>query len=491
MTEEVHSRPLPPPGAPAAAAAGPSVMDRVDRVLDTLWHFVSSMRVAMVIMLLIAALGVVGSLLIQAPTGVLGDPQAKAAWLDEVRPKYGGWTGIMNTLQLFEIFNSLVFRVLVAGLMVSLIACSIHRIPGTWRTTTRPRVDVGRQFFAHAPQHEAIVVRHTPAETRTILESLLRQGRYRVLAADSDTIQLYADRFRWAPWAGIIGHLSLVVILIGAILGSVPGIAYRDSQFTIAEGQTLPVAAEPGVTIQLLDFTDAYDTRTGAPIDYASQVVLYRGGQEVERHTIRVNDPMQYGNTTFYQAFFGEAAVMTVRDAAGNVLVSEGVPLAWRTTADNRPIGSFSIPGTGYVGWVVGTLGNGDSTVQPGQAKVELYTTGEGTLVDSRVVDQGKSATLANLTITFEREAQFTGLNIARDPGVVFVWLGSLLLFLGFVIRFMVPHKRVWARIVARPSGGAVLGVASLGIRNAADPGADFDHLVNDIRAALQAPAKA
>src|SRR5450756_2101523 len=348
MTEEVQTRPLPPTGAPAAAAAGPTPMDRVDRLLEGLWHFLTSIRVAMLLMLAIAALGVLGTLIIQAPPGILGDVEAKASWLDEIRPKYGNWTGFLDTLQLFQIFNSLLFRVLVAALTISLIACSIHRIPGIWRTTTKPRVDVGPAFFGHAPQHEAIVVRHTPAETQAIVENVLRGRRYRALSSDDGAIHIYADRNRWVPWAGLIAHMSVVVILLGAIAGTLWG--YRDSQFTIAEGATLPVAGEPGLTIKLIDFTDKYDTKTGAPIDYASQVVLYKDGQQVDSHTIRVNDPLHYGDTTFYQAFFGAAAMMTVKDAAGNTLVSEGVPLAWRTTADDRPIGSFSIPGSDYVG---------------------------------------------------------------------------------------------------------------------------------------------
>ena len=53
-------------------------------------------------MLAIAALGVVGALLIQAPAGIAGDPQAKAEWLDSVRPRFGGWTNILDTLGLFN-----------------------------------------------------------------------------------------------------------------------------------------------------------------------------------------------------------------------------------------------------------------------------------------------------------------------------------------------------------------------------------------------------
>jgi cytochrome c biogenesis protein len=487
MTHE-GSRPLPPAAVPAVReAARTGVVDRIDRVLEGLWHLLSSMRVAIVLMLAIAALGVLGAVIIQAPSGVLNDPSAKADWLSQVRPKYGGWTSIMDFFQLFQIFNSVLFRVLVAGLTISLIACSIHRTPGIWQTITRPRLDVGPAFFEHAPQHEAVVVRHSPAETLGIVNGVLQGRHYRTLAHDDGVIHVYGDRFRWVQFSGVVAHLSLVVILAGAIIGAMFG--YRDSGFTIAEGSTLPVAAEAGLSLQLIDFTDTYYTDSGMPQDYASQVVLYKDGQEVARHTIRVNDPLRYGDTTFYQAFFGSAAVMTVKDSTGKTLVSEGVPLAWTTTADNRPIGSFTIPGTNYVGWVVGTLGANDATIQPGQMQLELYTADSGREVAQQVLDQGTPATMEGLTVSFDRESQFTGLSVSRDPGVTLVWLGAFLLVAGFTLRFLLPHKRIWARISPRANGGAVLAVASLGSRDAA-LGTEFQGLVSDIRGALHTPAR-
>lgn len=511
MAHEVRTRPLPPTVPQAATVeAGHGLMDRVDWALEGLWHLLTSMRVAMVLILALAVLGLLGSLIIQAAPGVLNDPDAKSSWLKQIGPmsvpvlgwlhslpvigavtpdlRYSNVSGLFDALQLFQIFNSVIFRVLVAALTISLVACSVHRVPGMWRTATKPRVDVGPGFFEHAPQHEAIVVRHTPAETLEIVQGVLRGRRYRPASLDDGTIHLYADRFRWAPFASLAGHLALVVILAGAVVGSTFG--YRDSSFTIAEGSTLPVAAEQGLSLQLIDFTDSYYPATGAPEDYASQVVLYKDGSEVARHTIRVNDPLRYGDTSFYQAFFGSAAVMTVKDAKGNTLLSDGVPLAWRTTGDDRPVGSIAIPGTDYVAWVVGTLGSGDAKIKPGQVQVELYGSTGSTPVATQVLDQGTAATAAGLTFTFDRESKFTGLNVARDPGVVLVWLGAFLLFTGFVITFFLPHRRVWARITARPNDGAVLAVASLGRRDAA-LGSEFDSLVNDIRSALQAPARA
>jgi cytochrome c biogenesis protein len=463
-------------------------MDRVDAGLDWLWRFLTSMRLGMVLMLAIAALGVAGSLLMQMPGATTQSPELRAEWLESVRPRYGGWTNILNTLQLFEVFSSVLFRVLVAALTISLVACSIHRIPGMVRTTRNPRVDVGPAFFEHAPQHEAIVARRSAAETREVVEGVLRARRYRILASDDGTLHLYGDRFRYAPFAGLIAHIAIVVILAGAMVGGAWG--YHNAGFVVSEGQTMPIEAEPGLSMRLEDFTDRWDPVTGAPIDYASTVVLLKDGAEVASHVVRVNDPLRYNGLAFYQADYGSSAVMTIKDASGKALLSsEGVALAWSTTDEGRPVGSANLLGTSYVAWVSGTMGGSDQTVAPGQVRVEIYDGTTGNLVDEKVVTQGEAATVAGLDILFERESQHTVLSIARDPGVPLIWIGAMLLFGGFLIRFMVPHKRVWGRIVARPNGGAVVGMATLTHKDVA-AGSEFETVVNDIRSALQAPAQ-
>ena len=488
MAHEVDSRPLPPASqATPGATAGPSIMDRADRGLEGLWRFLTSMRVAMILMLAIAALAIPGTLLRQIPVAALATAQDHADWLDSVRPYYGAWTNPLDTLGLFNVFNSLLFEILVGALTIGLIACSIHRIPGVVRTVTRPRVDVGPAFFEHAPQHEAIVAHQSLADTRAAVEAVLRGRRYRTLVTDDGVGHVYADQYRWLSFSGLAAHLAIVAILLGAIIGGRFG--YRDPDFTIAEGGTRAVTTEPGVTMTLVDFTDSYDPVSGAPIDYASQVILYKDNAEIARQTIRVNDPLHYDGLTFYQASYGNAAAMTIKDAAGNQLASGGVPYEYAVTSLERPLGILTIPNTSYVLWVLGTTGNTGDTVHPGQVQLQVYQSGGTTPVADQIVDQGKPASIAGMTITFDRDSQYTRLNVARDPGVPLVWSGALLLFAGFAIRFMFPHKRVWARITGRPNGGAVVGLATLSQKNVAQ-GTEFEHIVNDIRTALQAPAQ-
>jgi cytochrome c biogenesis protein len=138
---------------------------------------------------------------------------------------------------------------------------------------------------------------------------------------------------------------------------------------------------------------------------------------------------------------------------------------------------------------VFATNGTTDTVIQPGQVQVVLYGGAASAATDAKVFDQGKPQQLGAYTVTFDRELKYTVLSISRDPGQYLVWLGALILFLGFTLVFLLPQRRIWARITTR-GAMSVLSVASLGRRDVA-LGTDFEDLVTDIRAALQAPSQA
>jgi len=468
--------------APAAERIG-----GVDSVLEKLWRFLTSMKLALVLMLAFAALSLVGTLVIQAPPGVMDDPQAKADWLAEVRPRFGGWTDLMDRLQVFTIFTSIWLRAIGALLAASLVACTVHRIPGTLRTTRKPHVKVGPAFFEHAPQHEAMTFQRQPDEVLAEASSVFKRHRYRTITEDDGSVHLYAVRNNWAPWAGLVAHISIVVILAGAMVGSMWG--FRDSQFMLAEGATSAIPTVAGATITLNSFKDTYNTTTGAPLDYVSDVTVSQDGQAVLQQQVRVNEPLRYKGISFYQAFFGPAVVLTVKDTAGKVVFSDGVPLAWTATNGGNKVGSFTIPDQNLTVWVVATAGPDDPDIKPGQVAVELYASDTGEAVTQKSIDQGVATEIEGLTYTFDREAKFTGLSVANDPGTPLVWLGCILLVVGFVIRLYVPYRRVWGRLVARPGGGTSLSIAAVGRR---DTGFDteFTTIVTEIRQALTARAQ-
>lgn len=473
------------PDATAALRA-----DGIDGVLERLWHFLTSMRFALVLMLLMAALALVGTLIMQMPGGVAANPDARADWLAGVRPRYGGWTGLMDQLQAFEVFTSIWFRATVTLLTISLVACSVHRMPGIWKTAVHPHVNVGATFFEHAPQHERIVVTHSAAELTESAVAVLKKHHYRVLREDDGTLHLYADKNRWSPIGSLAGHLSLVVILAGGIVGSAMG--FRDDQFMVTEGTSAAVPGMAGTVLRLDSFKDTYNLSNGAPMDYASDVTILKDGQPVATQTVRVNEPLRYGDLNFYQSFFGSAAMLTVTEADGTPILTQGVPLAWDSPDGLHRIGTFNLPAQGLVAWVIGTSGPDDPVVKPGQMRLEIYqSAGDGSLVTAQTVDQGVPAEVAGVMVTFDRETQFTGLSISKDPGAPLVWLGGLMLFLGVVSVFMFPTRRVWGRLVTRPDGGAALSIAAVGRKGDGAFLTEFQGLADEIRQAALAPQRA
>jgi cytochrome c biogenesis protein len=452
-------------------------------ILERLWHLFISMKTGLVLILALAVLGLIGTLLVQAPSGLLGDPQAYAVWLDSVRPKYGGWTGVFDALGLFSVFTSVWFKGIVVLLTTSVLACSVNRAPYLWKQATRPRLAMTDTFFAHAPLNATMAGPANLDAAAAEVESAFRSHHYRTLVEkDGDAVHLYADRFRWAPFGTVMAHLSLVVILVGAMIGS--SLGFRNSEFAAPIGSKMDVGYGTGLTLEATSFTDSYNAETGAPSDYASDLVLYRDGVQVAAQTIRVNDPLRYEDVSFYQSFFGPAAAMQVKDASGAVVYDQGVPLLWSSNDGTERVGQFSLPDQGLTVFVVGAAsGEISDTIKPGQMQVEVYQAGSQTPIGIEVVDQGKAATVGGLEYTFLREHQYTGLIVARDPGVPFVWGGTILLIVGICLVFFFPNRRAWA-LIRREEGATSVQVGAI-VRHDVTFQTDFRTFVDGLRLAL------
>jgi cytochrome c biogenesis protein len=77
------------------------------------------------------------------------------------------------------------------------------------------------------------------------------------------------------------------------------------------------------------------------------------------------------------------------------------------------------------------------------------------------VLSQGTPKTVAGLSYTFVRERRFTGLIVARDPGVWLVWTGSALLVGGIFWVFFFPHRRIWLSVRPTDDGGSRVEAAA------------------------------
>jgi cytochrome c biogenesis protein len=447
----------------------------------------TSMRVALVLLFILALLTLAGTLLAQAPGAVKGNSAAYAEWLDSVRPKYGGWTGILDALGLFSVFSSIWFKGTLLLLSASLISCSVRNAPRLWRVATRPRMVMTKAFFERAPERARIASEEDSAAALAKLRAAFRKSGFHVSTErDGDDIHICADRFRWSPFGRIVAHLSFVVILVGAVVTATGG--FRNEAFAVPVGEKKAVGNGTDLAVEAKSFADSYYT-SGEPSDYASNVVLYKGGTRVRSQEIRVNHPMRYGGVTFYQSFFGPTVVMRAQASDGQVVFNRGVPLLYASKDERHSIGRFLLPKQGLTVFVVSPeSGEVDPRIAAGQTQLEVYRTATDTPVAVRVLSQDKPAKIAGLDFTFVREREFTGLIVARDPGSTLVWIGATLLVLGMFAIFFFPHRRV--RAVIRPTaGGSEIGVGAIKRRDPAFS-AQFNDLVENIRRAFAGGAQ-
>ncbi len=449
------------------------------------WVFrqLTSMRVALLLLGALALLTLAGTLLEQVPTDVRNDPRAYAEWLDAVRPKYGGWTDILDTLGLLSVFSSIWFKGLLVLLSASLISCSVKNVPRLWRVATRPRMVMTDAFFERAPHRAALASQRDADATLAAVRSSFRSHLYRTsIKRDGDAVHVCADRFRWGPFGRIVAHLSFVVVLVGATLTATGG--FRDEGFAVPVGGTVKVGHGTDLAVRATSFADTYYL-SGEPRDYASDLVVYKDGKPVKSQEIRVNHPLRYEGISFYQSFFGAAVVVRAQDSRGRVLFKRGVPLLYQSKDETHVIGRFSLPGRGLTVFAVAPQsGEIDKSIGPGQAQLEVYRRGTSEPLGVRVLSQGEPGKIAGLDFTFVRERQFAGLTVARDPGSTWVWVGSTFLVIGICMVFMFPHRRVRA-VVRSAGGGSEVGVAAIRRRDAAFA-TQFKDLVKDMRRTVE-----
>lgn len=436
------------------------------QVFGRVWHFFTSVKLALVLIFLITLAVFIGTMLDQVPPSVRSDATAYDQWLNRAEGRYGAFmTEVFAFFELFNVFHTLWFRVLLGLLTINIIVCTLNRWKGIWRTAFPARIRMTDSFFQHA-RFNARYLLDQPAETAAdTVRKGLRGARYRIsTAAEPGSVALYADRNRFSRFGTFVSHLSLVLILAGTVVGGIWGVS--DSEFIVPEGITRDVGLGTDLSVRLDHFTDEYYPE-GPPKDFRSDIVILKDGQEVKSGTTRVNSPVSYGGMKFHQSFFGQTAVMNVTTKEGSSVYDGPVPLAWTTREGARPVGSFTLAEEGLEVWVIGPRsGENDPLVPAGEMRIEVYETSSGALRSATNLSQGTEQDVAGLTFNFVREGRFTGLSIVKDPGVSIIWVASALMIIGLVMLFYMPHRRLWASIKEMDDGKTEVRLAMTGQRD-------------------------
>lgn len=411
-----------------------------------LWRTFCSVRLALILILVLTGLTLIGTLVIQASADVRADPAEYRWWLDNpARERFGMWTQPMYRLGLFDVYHSLWFLGAGILLVINVLVCTLNRWKGVWVGVTGLKARLPEGFYQSGRNRISLSsLEGAPEAAKETVGLVLRRRRYRVLEEEgAGAAYLAADKNRYFRLGTFLVHFSIVLFILAFLIGSMVG--FDISALMVPVGSVREVGAGTNLSLRVESFVDEYWPE-GPPKDYRSDVVLYENGQEVKRGTIRVNHYMSYNGVRFYQAFFGQAAVMEVKDAEGRVLYDDGVALGWTTGKKpfQRPLGTFNLPG--YTAYVINPAqGYFDPLIRAGQVRLELYPQGSQVPVAIRTLDQGKPVEVMGLTFTFVQEGQFSGFSASQDPGNPLIWLSSGLFILGVAMVFYFPHRQMWA----------------------------------------------
>jgi cytochrome c biogenesis protein len=411
---------------------------------QTVWDFFCSLKLTMFLFIGLAVVSIIGTVIPQGP---------QQEYLQQIGPAK---IKLYQALGFFDMYHSWWFILLLYLLTVNLIACSLKRLPHIWKIVTSPVRTMQAGFEKTLSCTATFSGKGCQGSIVQQVTSVLEDEFAAPVVTEADgAIHLFAQKTPWCRLAVYVVHLSVVIIFIGALIGTFFG--YK-GYVSILEGEQVASVADRsgkeiplGFSVRCEKFgVTFYDN--GAPKEFKSILTVLENGKPVtgyERVPVIVNDPLSYRGITFYQSSYGNGGDydFTVSDRDGKNPASLSV-------SSN---GSVSLPdgSTMHVLESTPDISKHIKGLSGPAAQVELHPPqGEARalIVFANYPELNlKQAQKENLPLVLQykgsREKMFTGLQVAKDPGVWVVWLGCLLMCLGIYAAFFLSHRRIWVRI--------------------------------------------
>jgi len=446
-------------------------------VFTILFDLFRSLKLTIFLLILLAILSIIGTVITQnAPSS------------DYIQ-RYGiKFYEVLNFFSLFDMYHSWWFSAILLLLVINLIACSLKRLLGVWRqifreSDSKELVDSTLKILPYVEKIRDPNLKGTRFEE--VIRSNLKKwfGHPERIETDS-SITLFSEKGRFSRLGVYITHLSIIIILIGGILGSLYGFK---GHVEILEGETVDriflrikdeeVPRPIDFSMRCDDFNITYYDLKGPEKhikEYSSLLTILEDGKQVLQKTVIVNHPLHYKGLAFYQSNYGTVHDVTLGIQFHDKKKKEIVK-AFEGGTVPIPNSETFIRILKYVPQVH-NFGEGVQVVllKPNQTPQTFWA-----LKDYPKFDQQRGD---EFFLTFEgvTSREYTGLQVTKDPGVWIVWGGSGLMIFGIIVSFFFSHQRVWVRISKNPDGEVVLAGSTN--KNRIGFEKNFGELVNRVR---------
>ena len=451
---------------------------RSQSVMDKVWNFFTSLKLAISVLIVLAVASIFGTIVEQ------NQP------IEKYRQVYTDATiRVLDALSLFDMYHSWWFLLLLVLFTVNLSCCTLDRLPRVLKVVRNPKTTLDDNLEKSLGLVERWKKKGSlDAWVDGYAQAVGKIAGKPVVTRNGETVHLYAEKGVVSRFGVYVTHLSIIVIFIGAIVGNVLGFK---GFVNILEGQSIRQVETPSGartidlgfqvrcnTFSLTFYTDQHGHQTQQPKEYASDLSVIDNGREVLRKRIVVNDPLQYKGIWFYQSSYGPAgsasAQLSVQDASG-------APVTNLSLFVGQPA---EIPGYGTVTGVdyqPNYQGLGPALLvvleKPGQAAARFW------LAQNRPEFDRQRKDRFVLVFGGLRQAYFTGLQVAKDPGVNVVWAGCTLMVVGIIIAFFMSHQRLWVRLAPTGDGRVDVVVAGSASKNRLAFEKKFEKIRTDLKA--------
>lgn len=493
------------------------------------WRQVTSMRTALLLLLLLALAAVPGSLVPQQ-----GVDAQQVANFRLANPQL---SPVLDRLGMFSVYSSVWFSAIYLLLMVSLVGCIIPRAAIYYRSL-RARPPRAPANLDRLPVSRRFETDLTPEAVLQAGRRALPSRRYRVDIAEGE---LRAEIGYLREMGNLVFHISLLVVIIGVALGGLYG--YRGAVILtegvgfsntvtqyddFSSGSRFNRDALPQFSLDLEDMQARFQIdgpQRGAPRKFEAFGRYEVPGSPSRRFDITVNNPLKIGSTSVFLIGQGYSPVLRVRDGRGKVAFDGAVPFLPRDSTytssgvikapdalptqlgfqgfflptavssdSGPPISAFPAAANPLLGLFAfdGNLGMDSGRPQSvyslDKSRLNQITKADGsplrlTLSPGQVADlPGDKG-----SIEFVGLRQFARLQIASSPAAGLPLVGTSTGALGLIASLMIRPRRLW--IKARRLGGrTMVEVAALSRVPRGDIGAEVDSVVDVLQKSARAP---
>ncbi len=412
--------------------------------LHSLWDFFCSLKLTMFLLIFLAAISIIGTII---PQGI-----PAPEYLAQISPAK---IKLYKVLGFFDMYHSWWFILLLYLLTLNLIACSIKRLPHIWKIITQPATLLSDSLEKSLTSLAAIKSTNSPAAVKEQIAAFLKAEFAEPVVTEADGAwHIFAEKTAWCRLSVYFVHLSVIVIFIGALVGSLFG--YKGF-VNILEGETVSKVMlrsekelDLGFSLRLEKFSVA-KYATGAPKEFKSILTVLENDKPVPDYTnarVIVNDPLTYKGITFYQSSYGNAGnyYFTVSDTDGKnpaSLTVSGQSPVQLPDGSSMHVTEATQDVSAFVKGLSGPAVQVERHSPDGKTESFVVYANHPELNVQHAQHGGGPV----IHYTGAEERMYTGLQVAKDPGVEIVWLGCLLMVFGIYAAFFLSHRRIWVRI--------------------------------------------